>query len=103
MDRKQDLVWLVPFALFGIAVSLVPLLGYKVNAGRHDQWVFLLLLGGWLASIVFVIWSVTLAFALKRNTRALRYIMLLLACVFVGLAVIGYGGLEDGFWELVAG
>lgn len=103
MIRKQDMIWILPFGLIGVLISLVPLVGYLVNASRHDQWVFLVLLAGWIASIGFAVASSVMIFVTPGKSLPIRLIMILLTLLFAGLIALGFGGLADGFYELIAG
>lgn len=103
MSHKKHLYWVAPYAIVGGLVSLLPLYGYQVHAARHDQWVFLILLAGWLASVALTVASGVMVFATPGKSQIIRVIMIVLTCMFAALAFVGFSGLADGFRELVAG
>ena len=103
MLSKKEIIWVAPFALLGIVFALVPLFGFMVHGGRHDQWVFLVLLAGWLASIGCTVACFVMIFATPGKSTPLRVTMAVLTLVFLALTSIGFTGFRDGFFELVAG
>ena len=103
MSTGKNHTFLIIYCLSGFLISLLPLLGFYAHAGRHDQWFFLVLLGGWLGALAFAVASLVLLFLTAGEERTTRIALGVMAALMLVMSVVGFFGLADGFRELVAG
>ena len=95
-------VALGPATIFGLVLSIVPLYGYFVHAARDSQQVGILILFCWLLTAGFAVYAV-IALAMKRQNGKETARQRFFAAYFLVVCVIGYGGVNKAFFELIAG
>ncbi|MFN3167629.1 MAG: hypothetical protein ACE37H_11250 [Phycisphaeraceae bacterium] len=108
MHESRGTTWLslqllVLTGVFGLIVSVVPFYGYFAHGGRDQQWYFLVMLGCWLASGVLGLGMVVTAIVWLKKYRAQQVAALGFAVALLTVTGFAWGGLVEGFWELVAG
>ncbi|MGB0723388.1 MAG: hypothetical protein ACPGU7_13440 [Gammaproteobacteria bacterium] len=85
-----------------VPIAAIPVYGYFVHAARDPQYVALALVAAWLLTWVFLIGGFLASRdngMTPRQTTQARHLSLYLLL----MGGIGYGGVENAFYELIAG
>ena len=83
-------------------MSAVPLYGYFVHAARDSQQVGLLIILCWVLTCAFFVYLLVVIVVRRfrgQDSSRIRY----LASYLLVLGIIGYGGVNKAFFELIAG
>jgi hypothetical protein len=94
---------LLGIAVVGLLLSIVPFYGYFAHGGRDQQWYFLVMLGCWLASGAIGLGMIVLAFVGPGKHRPRQLLSLGVGVVLLVVTGFAWGGVVEGFFELVAG
>lgn len=85
-----------------MVVTAIPLYGYFAHAARDSQLVGLTIIACWLLTCLALLFTVGILIvqyfkdkAFKQNLKFVSY--------FFAMGVIGYGGVQKAFFELIAG
>ncbi len=88
--------------LAAMAVSLVPLYGYFVHAARDSSSIGLIIILCWFLTVICLLVSlgsiIVNHFKSMQSTQTIKF-----AAYFFVMAPIGYGGVYNAFFELIAG
>jgi len=90
------------FRIFAALIATIPLYGYFVHASRDGQLVGVLIFLTWFFTLVLMASAIAIFLVrryLNKNTKWAG----VFATYFFFMGVIGYGGIQKAFYELLAG
>ena len=87
----------------GTVVPTIAWTGYVVLAGRFPQWYFLVVLLAWAVGCLFTLAIPMIALFLRPKSSWYGWATAIVAVLAIANNAVGWGGVRNAFFELLAG